>query len=126
MTKGDIPGTTSSTPGTDPFESRMTAPSGAAVVQGLCGAEMEFYLDIDERQIITRATYWTPNGCRDTRMCARAVAECVQGLSIWDALIINPRQVIDAQPELSSQGRHCAILAVTTLYRAIADYLLKP
>ena len=23
-------------------------------------------------------------------------------------------------------GRHCAILAVTTFYRAIADYLLKP
>ena len=27
---------------------------------------------------------------------------------------------------LPGEGRHCAILAVTTLYRALADYLLAP
>jgi len=110
----------------DPFAGRMNDPSGSAFVRGICGDEMEFYLEIDDRQTITRARYWTTNGCQDARLCGRAVAERVQGLSVWDALAISPRLIIDAQPELASGGRHCAILAITTLYRAIADYLLKP
>ena len=114
----------SGTPEDDPFFGRMNDPSSCAGIRGLCGDEMEFYLVIDG-ETITDVRYYT-TGCQDTRLCGRAVAERVQGRSIWDALAVSPRQVIDARPELSTSGRHCAILAVTTLYRAIADYLLKP
>jgi len=125
MASSDTPETAQSTiADADPFFGRMNDPSGAAAVRGLCGDEMEFYLVIDSKTI-TQVRYYT-TGCEDTRLCGRAVAERVQGRSIWDALAVSPRQVINARPELSANGRHCAILAVTTMYRAVAEYLLKP
>ena len=85
---------------------------------------MEIYLTIRDDTIIG-VQYYTA-GCANTRACGQAVALRAQGLRIIDALAITPAALIlagDCEPE---EGRHCAILAVTTLYRAIADYLLKP
>jgi NifU-like protein involved in Fe-S cluster formation len=48
------------------------------------------------------------------------------GRTVPDALAITPREIIDAQECLPAEGRHCAILAVTALYQALADYLLAP
>jgi NifU-like protein involved in Fe-S cluster formation len=45
---------------------------------------------------------------------------------VIDALAISPREIIDSFPSMSESGRHCAILAVSALHRAIADYLLRP
>ena len=42
-----------------------------------------------------------------------------------NALSISPRKIIDTVECLPKEGKHCAILAVSTLYRAIADYLLE-
>ena len=42
-----------------------------------------------------------------------------------EALAISPREIIESQECLPEEGKHCAILAVTTLYRAIADFLLQ-
>jgi nitrogen fixation NifU-like protein len=102
----------------------MNDPAGSAVVVGLCGDDMEFYLDI-RNGIIEEVKYHT-NGCADTRMCGRAAAERAKGRSLMDALAISPREIIDALPQVPQRGRHCAILAVTALHRAIADFLLKP
>lgn len=108
----------------DPFFGRMNDPSGSAYVRGACGDEMEFYLDIRDG-IIREAKYHT-QGCDDTRRYGRAVAMAAQGKSLLDALGINPRQIMDADASLSEGSRHCAILAVITLYRAIAEYLIQP
>jgi len=108
----------------DPFLGRMSDPSGSAFVRGVCGDEMEFYLDI-RNGAIREAKYYT-EGCDDTRRYGRAVAMAAQGKSLLDALGINPRQIMDDDASLAEGSRHCAILAVITLYRAIADYLLKP
>lgn len=108
----------------DPFMGRMNDPSGSALVVGLCGDEMEFYLDIED-ETVREVKYYT-DGCEDTRACGRAVAERAQGRRLLDALAINPREIIDALPELSERGRHCAILATSALHRAIADFLLTP
>jgi NifU-like protein involved in Fe-S cluster formation len=102
----------------------MADPSGAAVVIGLCGDGMEFYLDICGG-IIQEARYHTA-GCADTRECGRVAAELALARTLMDALAVSPRQVIDALPHLPERSRHCAILAVAALHRAIADYLLKP
>ena len=42
------------------------------------------------------------------------------------ALSISAGELIRSGACEPEEGRHCAILAVSTLYRAIADYLLKP
>jgi len=108
----------------DAFWGRMNDPSGSAAVVGLCGDDMEFYLDIRDG-VIEEVKYYT-NGCADTRMSGHAAAKRAKGRSIIDALAISPREIIDNLPQLSDSGRHCAILAVATLHRAIADFLLKP
>jgi len=108
----------------DPFLGRMNDPSGSAFVRGACGDEMEFYLDIRD-DVICTAKYYT-EGCDDTHRYGRAVAMATQGKTLLDALAINPRQIMDADASLTDGARHCAILAVITLYRAIAEYLIQP
>ena len=108
----------------DPFLGRMNDPSGSAFVRGACGDEMEFYLDIRD-DVIRQAKYYT-EGCDDTRRYGRAVAMAAQGKALLDALALSPRQVMDEDRSLTEGSRHCAILAVIALYRAIADYLIQP
>ena len=108
----------------DPLFGRMNDPTGGGSICGPCGDEMEFYLYI-RADVIEDVKYYT-NGCANTRMCGAAVARRAKGRSITEALSINAGELIlsgECEPE---EGRHCAILAVSTLYRAIADYLLKP
>lgn len=108
----------------DVFFGRMNDPTAAASIKGLCGDEMEFYLVIRNDRI-DEVLYHT-NGCGNTRACGRAVAQRAKGQRVTDALSISAGEIIrsgDCEPEA---GRHCAILAVTTFYRAVADYLLAP
>ena len=107
-----------------PFFGRMNDPTGAASICGPCGDEMEFYLYIRD-DVIEDAKYYT-DGCANTRSCGAAVCRQAKGRSITDALLINPGALIQSGVCEPEEGRHCAILAVSTLHRAIADYLLKP
>ena len=106
------------------FFGRMSDPSGSAYVRGLCGDEIEFYLYIRD-DVIVEAKYYS-EGCSDTKQCGLAVAKRAKGRKVLDALAINPKEIIDENKSLTETGRHCAILATTALYRAIADYLLTP
>lgn len=111
-------------PAEDEFFGRMNDPTAAASIRGICGDEMEFYLAIrDDR--IEDVRYYTA-GCGNTRFSGRAVARRAKGRRVTDALSISAGEIIrsgECEPEA---GRHCAILAVTTFYRAVADYLLAP
>ncbi len=108
----------------DPFFDRLNDPTSAAVITGPCGDTMEFYLVIRDG-VIEEAKYYT-DGCTNTRSCGRAVARRAQGKTIDDALRINAGELIAAGECDPAEGRHCAILAVSTFYRAVADYLLLP
>ena len=107
----------------DDFWGRMNDPSAGAWVTGPCGDTMEFYLVI-ENDAIRKVKYYT-DGCEFTRLCGRAVAAYIQGKSIAEALSISARQVLDACPHLPPEHRHCAILAVSTFYRAIGEYWVE-
>ena len=111
-------------PEADPFFGRMNSPTASAAIKGLCGDEMEFYLVIHDGRI--EAVRYHTDGCANTRRCGSAVARQAQGQTLMNALAINPRDIIDSQKCLPEAGRHCAILAVSALYRAIADHLLAP
>lgn len=108
----------------DEFFRRMNDPTAAASIKGLCGDEMEFYLVIRDDSI-EDISYYT-SGCGNTRSCGNAVARRAKGRKVTDALSISAGEIIRSGECEPSAGRHCAILAVTTFYRAIADYLLKP
>ena len=102
---------------------RMNDPIGSAVIKGPCGDEMEFYLLIDNN-IIQESKFYT-NGCVSTIVCGEITAQLAQGKNINDALGISPKQVKELLQGLPENHSHCSILAVSALYRAIADYLLK-
>lgn len=102
---------------------RMNDPSGGAFIRGQCGDEMEFYLVI-ENEIIKDVKFFT-NGCAYTIACGEVAARQAEGISINEALAISPKHIMDILGELPQDHKHCSILAVSTLYRAIADYLLR-
>ena len=102
---------------------RMNDPDGASVVKGLCGDTVEMYLVVKDEKI-SEILFFT-DGCGPTIACGSAATELVKGKSINDALKISPAEIIDKLGDLPEQSIHCAILAVNTLHKAIADYLLK-
>ncbi|TFH15214.1 MAG: iron-sulfur cluster assembly scaffold protein [Lentisphaerales bacterium] len=108
----------------DELFGRMNDPTSAGVIKGPCGDSMEFYLVIKD-DVIEDTKYYT-EGCGNTRACGYAVARRLKGKQIIDALSISPGEIIKSAECLSEEGRHCAILAVSAMYRAVADYLLKP
>ncbi|MFC1782958.1 iron-sulfur cluster assembly scaffold protein [Planctomycetota bacterium] len=108
----------------DEYFGRLNNPTSASVLKGPCGDEMEFYLYI-KNDIIVDVRYHT-NGCKNTRVCGYAAAKRAKGKKVTDALSINPAEIINSGECAPEGGRHCAILAVSALYRAIAEYLLMP
>ncbi len=102
---------------------RMNDPTSAAFIKGPCGDEMEFYLIIKDR-VIEEVRFYTV-GCIATIVCGSVTAGLVSGKTIDEALAISPREVIEVLNGLPEDHCHCSILAVSTLHRAIADYLLK-
>ena len=108
----------------DPFFGRMNDPTAAATITGPCGDTMEVYLVVRD-DIIQEIKYHT-DGCGNTRSCGHAIARRALGRNVTDALSISAGELIRSGECRPAEGRHCAILAVSTLYRAIADYLLAP
>ncbi len=106
------------------FLGRMNDPTAAALITGPCGDTMEFYLVV-EKDAISEVKFYT-DGCSNTKSCGAAVARRAIGRKVTDALSISAGEIIRSGECEPLYGRHCAILAVSTLYRAIADYLLKP
>ena len=51
--------------------------------------------------------------------------EAIDGKTVKEALLISAGEVITRLKGLPEDHLHCSILSVSTLYRAIADYLLK-
>ena len=103
---------------------RMNDPTGAGLLNGPCGDTMEFYIYV-RNDIIEDVKYYT-EGCGNTRACGHAVACRAKGRTVTDALSISAGELIRSGECTPEMGRHCAILAVSTLYRALADYLMKP
>ena len=108
----------------DEYFGRMNDPTSSGILAGPCGDGMEFYLYIRD-DVIEDVRYYT-DGCENTRACGHAVAGRAKGKKVTDALLINPAEIINSGECVPEKGRHCAILAVSALYRAIADYFLKP
>ncbi|HNY13006.1 MAG TPA: iron-sulfur cluster assembly scaffold protein [Candidatus Wallbacteria bacterium] len=103
---------------------RMNDPTASAYLTGPCGDSMEFYLVVDKGKI-TDIKYYT-GGCGATRACAQMAAYLANDRTINEALCVSAGEIINRLEVLPDDHLHCAILAVSTLYRAIADYLLRP
>lgn len=107
-----------------PFWGRMLNPTSSAKIVGPCGDDMEFFVSIKDNVIID-VSYYTEKGCSHTKVAGAAVCSKVKCKDVFDALEVNAGTIIKEEGKLLGTGKHCAILAVTTFYRAVALYLLK-
>ena len=102
---------------------RMNDHDGSADIKGLCGDTMEMYLVIHEN-LVENATFFT-DGCTASRLCGSTAARLAKGRSLKEVLRVSPTDIIDSWGEIPGGNVHCAILAVMTLHKALADYLLR-
>jgi len=102
---------------------KISNPTCSSYLKGPCGDSMEFYLIIKNNKI-TNVKYYT-DACGAARACAAMVAQLAYGKSIDRALAISAGEVIKQLKSIPKNHQHCSILSVSTLYRAIANYLLK-
>jgi nitrogen fixation NifU-like protein len=89
------------------------------LVFGPCGDTMEFFLLLDGRQL-KKATFMT-DGCGPTVACGSMLSRMVEGMSLDQALAIEPEALILALDGLPAEHVHCATLAVNTLREALAN-----
>ena len=102
---------------------RMNDPDGSAFTKGLCGDTMEIYLSITDGRIVD-ARFFT-DGCGVTLACGTSVTKLIKGKTIAEVFAISPAHVIIDLDGLPGENLHCSILAVNTLHKAVADYLLR-
>ena len=98
--------------------------TSSAKIVGPCGDDMEFYIQIKDN-VIVDVSFYTEKGCGHTHVAGIAVCHKVKCKDVFDALEVNAGKIIKEEKGLLGNRKHCAILAVTTFYRAVAQYLLE-
>lgn len=102
---------------------RMNDPDGSAYIKGLCGDSMEMYLVIQD-DFVKETSFFT-DGCTVSIACGATVTMLAKGKRVMDVLRLSPADVLAVLPDLPEGNVHCAILAIMTLHKALADYLLS-
>lgn len=105
------------------YQGRLNDPDASASVTGACGDTMEFYLNITDNKIT--GVRFHADGCGYTSACGAVAAFYADGRPLEEAMFVSPGLILRTLKNVPEDHRHCAILAATTLYKAIADHLLK-
>ena len=88
--------------------------------KGPCGDTMEFFFKI-ENNIIEKANFIT-DGCGASVATASQTMLLIEGKSIDFAESLTPEDLDKALKGLPEDHKHCALLAVNTLKKAIEKY----
>jgi nitrogen fixation NifU-like protein len=89
-----------------------------------CGDIMRIYLDIDENQIIQDVKFKT-FGCGAAVATSSMATELVKGKSIYEALQVTNKAVMEALDGLPPVKVHCSLLAEEAIHAALWDYAEK-
>ena len=100
---------------------KLANPQGLATGVGQCGDSVEVGLRVVGETI--DAIGVVPKGCVYTLACASALVSLVKGLTVEEALRLDPRDIEKELGGLPEDHVHCARLAVNTLGEAIEEYL---
>ena len=85
---------------------------------------MRIYLDIDENQVIQDVKFKT-FGCGAAVATSSMATELVKGRSIYDALKVTNKAVMEALDGLTPVKVHCSLLAEEAIHAALWDYAQK-
>lgn len=89
-----------------------------------CGDIMRIYLDIDDNDVIIDCKFKT-FGCGAAIATSSMATELIKGKTIWEALEITNKVVVEALEGLPPVKVHCSVLAEDAIKHAVADYLKK-
>lgn len=94
---------------------------GHARITGPCGDTMEFWLSVQNGQIL-RAFFIT-DGCESSLACG-SIATCLAtGRSVIEAMAIGQQKVLETLGGLPGESEHCALLAANSLKAACKNYV---
>ena len=100
-------------------------PSAVGLVgNAKCGDIMKIYLDIDENHIIRDAKFKT-FGCGAAVATSSIATEMLVGKSIYEALDVSNKAVMEALGGLPATKAHCSVLAEEAIHSALWDYTQK-
>ena len=85
---------------------------------------MRIYFDIDENQIIRDVKFKT-FGCGAAVATSSMATELVKGKSIYEALEVTNKAVMEALDGLPPVKVHCSLLAEEAIHAALWDYCEK-
>jgi len=91
-----------------------------ARITGPCGDTMEFWLKIENDNILTSS--YTTDGCENSIICGSTTGYMVQNKSVDDAYTLTYKDVLIDIGYLPNDFKHCALLAINTVKKAIEKY----
>ncbi len=106
------------------YEGRLNDADASASVTGPCGDTMEFYINFEGDRI--KEIRYHSEGCDITKACGAIVAFYADQRLLSEAFFVSPGLVLKTLGPVPEDHKHCAILASTAFYRAVAERLLKP
>ena len=89
-----------------------------------CGDIMRIFLDIDENQVIRDCKFKT-FGCGAAVATSSMATELIIGKTIYEALQVTNKAVMDALDGLPAVKVHCSLLAEEAIHAALWDYAEK-
>ena len=90
-----------------------------------CGDIMRMYLDIDEDTKIIKECKFKTFGCGAAVATSSMATELVKGKTIYEALEVTNKAVMEAQDGLPPVKVHCSLLAEEAIHAALWDYAEK-
>ena len=90
-----------------------------------CGDIMRMYLDIDEDTKIIKDCKFKTFGCGAAVATSSMATELVKGKTIYEALEITNKAVMEALDGLPPVKVHCSLLAEEAIHAALWDYAKK-
>ena len=90
-----------------------------------CGDIMRMYLDIDEDTKIIKECKFKTFGCGAAVATSSMATELVKGKTIYEALEVTNKAVIEALDGLPPVKVHCSLLAEEAIHAALWDYAEK-
>ena len=90
-----------------------------------CGDIMRIYLDVDEDTKVIKDCKFKTFGCGAAVATSSMATEMVMGKTIYEALQVTNKAVMEALDGLPPVKVHCSLLAEEAIHAALWDYAQK-
>lgn len=98
-------------------------PDAYAKVTGPCGDTVEIFLRMRNGEIDD--IKYTTDGCMPSHAAVSAATEMAKGKTLRECLKVNQSSILEHLGGLPDDSKHCALLAATTLHRALRNFVVQ-